>query len=48
MAIAVLIIAAIGGVLWGFFNNAAGQIGTDVESQISNISNNGGGGGAGN
>jgi len=38
MAIAVLIIAAIGGVLWVFFNNAAGTIGQDVENQISNIS----------
>ena len=38
MAIAVLIIAAIGGVLWVFFNTAAGEIGQRVVDDVNDIS----------
>lgn len=38
MAIAVLIIAAIGGVLWVFFNDAAESVGERVVDDIEGIS----------
>jgi len=38
MAIAVLISAGIGGVLWVAFNSAAGTIGQDGNNQLGNIS----------
>lgn len=39
MAIAILIIASIGAVLWGIFNASANNLGTRVDSQIQQVGN---------